>query len=930
MNNSDNYSNEYSNQKNSVVFNGGNIIWSKTNKDYSQGGSNDGVFDAINNTFSAKLSFMDIGTRDIISPEILNIKVIFATLNNSDLPLSYLDFSTINNSLFIIPNKRIDISSASLLKICLEISGQNYTTTYFQLTVSLEINYTAVVSLVDRNNPPSGSSATTITVSQDDNGSINETNLYFPTANDKTEDASFSMPSGTKFYDKDGNRIFGDINLTVIHFTSTNHESLAALPNLSSVFNSPQYPNESFNFYSYGFMSIDASNNNGEIVKTLSENATISMGVSSSSDYIENNELAGRSVQPGDSIPVWSISDDGVWNLEGSSTIDNNLSCSFTTNHFSKFNLDHKVDGCVYVSFPIQESVKQTIRNIIASPTWPGIPVSFGGVEQSAQIIYTNSYNPYWMRWDFVEDFLSPTNTTLELINYPENTKFTISLAVLETASLSRSTVYHYVTTYSPPLKYEIVTYDLGDCPPKDPPPRPNPPSITPSNSPTSTVTLSVSPTVSFTATNTPTNTVTASPGSSPTPTGSTTSTLTVTPTISITSSNTSTPTTTTTLTATPTRTTTSTASSGASPTPSITASNTRTPTTTPTRTQTRTATPTHSVSNTPTESDGGPVILPIPCEFLYEYRAGGYCDPTPPVSPSHSPTVSLTASMTLTATPSPTIGYIPPTPPPTSTVSPTASYQPATTQFLASVCAPVPPGLSSYIILTNVPTPLVLGDTYALQATGLDPICVTIIEIGPNIVTTYGPTTVSNYPVYSTPSVINHYPTNNYPNGCDSCQVIPENTNPPTATGTPTGTPGGSPTGTPTKTPTGTPTNTPTITPTATETQTPTPSVTTSFAGLATFIIENCNSLVQYQLNNVSDSLVVDNIYIMSATGAIGVNQFAQDCFKIISEYPSNPGDLLGPSNIINLGIGPSYATLSVDVNDPYPDCTTCNDQLV
>ena len=156
-----------------------------------------------------------------------------------------------------------------------------------------------------------------------------------PTSGTTTMD--MSVPSGTRFFNRQGNQISGsNLNIEVAYFGSENPDALAEFPgglSQGGVRLADGSTTDAF-FLPVGFSDIEMTLGGTE-VKSFSDPISVSMDISPS---VINPETSLPYVA-GDLIDIWSYDEvDGFWVEETRDTVelgDNGLEVQFTTTHLS-------------------------------------------------------------------------------------------------------------------------------------------------------------------------------------------------------------------------------------------------------------------------------------------------------------------------------------------------------------------------------------------------------------------------------------------------------------------------------------------------------------------------------------------------------------------------------------------------------------------
>ena len=179
---------------------------------------------------------------------------------------------------------------------------------------------------------------------------------------EKNETLNVDLQSGTVFTSNDGTVLTGDIDLRVVHFSNSSDSSLRLFP---GGFNITNYIDENNNlvndnavFYSYGFFSIEATDQSGNRASNLSVPASIVADINPGS--LSSNSDNSGSLSDGDIIPLWSLDENtGIWKLEESVPYNSATGGVATSiSHFSTWNFDSKSDHvCTSLSIPFPTDI---------------------------------------------------------------------------------------------------------------------------------------------------------------------------------------------------------------------------------------------------------------------------------------------------------------------------------------------------------------------------------------------------------------------------------------------------------------------------------------------------------------------------------------------------------------------------------------------
>jgi hypothetical protein len=225
-------------------------------------------------------------------------------------------------------------------------------------TVSITSDSSNVVeiSAVEYANPAPGT-AVLLNQSALTNGVSNGTSLYVPASAGMVESARVTIPMGTQMLDVSGSAInASQLKSNIVDYSAVSTTSYRAFPggfsptNVIDSTGNQVNGGQPINFVSAGLISIKMTAGT-TAVRHFSKPLSVSMKL----DPNTTNLITGTSIQAGDEVPLWSLTEEtGQWKSEGNVTITNdgsgNLVANFTTTHLCCFNLDWSwsVKGHVY------------------------------------------------------------------------------------------------------------------------------------------------------------------------------------------------------------------------------------------------------------------------------------------------------------------------------------------------------------------------------------------------------------------------------------------------------------------------------------------------------------------------------------------------------------------------------------------------------
>lgn len=436
-------------------------------------------------------------------------------LNNSSL-LSIEQLNDYTAEIYL-NNKLLNVDADNNLKFYLSISVPGYLTSGQNLIAVDKNNQNIFIDLLNLTNLADSISKDTKTITTNQIGMINQdVILSCPSAPNKPETCSMTIPSGTVFTSTEGNTLSGNITLQAIHFSNQAESSLRVFP---GGFNITNYIDENNNlvndnavFYTYGFFTVEAQDNNGNKASTLSQPASIEADINPASQSSDANDSGN--IKDGDLIPVWSLdSNTGVWKLETTSAYSFGK-ISTSVSHFSMWNFDSKSpDTCTKLTIPFPDHI---IQNYISNINSNGLYV-----KQINNII--GAGNGTGVRKT------DPGEKALNIVNFPKRYNGKVNVAQFNfyltssDASAGLNSIGFIVYQNSTPGRTSCDCVNANCVPPT---PTPTKPMITPTSSstvidptPTSSSIPDTTPTVTPTLTPTITPTITITPSQTETPT---------------------------------------------------------------------------------------------------------------------------------------------------------------------------------------------------------------------------------------------------------------------------------------------------------------------------------------------------------------------------------------------------------------------------
>jgi hypothetical protein len=332
--------------KSSTVYKTGNRYYSYKRNALAGAGfplGNENVDLSTKQNYNYSLICKDAKTQQTIDPNILNFTVI--SVNGS---YNYTTNKTAESFNMVFAN----LPSDKTIKMTLRVTGDGYLESFAQIVSEPNVSvHIQEIGLVNLNNVPDGVGVASTSFSQNGNGTTQEYTVTIPSSGTKYESATFSIPSGTKFYDKDGNQLSGTINAKIGHFSPTNGSSLDLFNTGWEVGNiildgKPLQDNQTLTFVTAGFFTLDITDSNGNIAYSIDkdglEDRSLIVGKTTINPELIN-PLTDLPYVVGDTIPYWRVNKDGLWVTESTAVVkseNGNLIMEFTTSGFSPGNLD--------------------------------------------------------------------------------------------------------------------------------------------------------------------------------------------------------------------------------------------------------------------------------------------------------------------------------------------------------------------------------------------------------------------------------------------------------------------------------------------------------------------------------------------------------------------------------------------------------------
>lgn len=193
------------------------------------------------------------------------------------------------------------------------------------------------ISLVPLANPPSG-----VYVRQEPNAATTQSGRVIAPGEVVVPGGSarVTIPAGMLIRDAGGNPLSGNLDVTLVHFSNTDPQSMAAFPGgLLPTVTRLDGSTANGMIYSAGFVAIEIKDQNGNLASTFEDGK---LGLVSQIDAQTYNPITKTNIVSGDVVPLWSLNEStGVWKEEGAATalsVDGNLQFEVELSHLSYYN----------------------------------------------------------------------------------------------------------------------------------------------------------------------------------------------------------------------------------------------------------------------------------------------------------------------------------------------------------------------------------------------------------------------------------------------------------------------------------------------------------------------------------------------------------------------------------------------------------------
>jgi hypothetical protein len=291
--------------------------------------------------------FVNANPTSTVQPADFNV-----TISGKDSALVQMDGGATTNfqtSHGFLPLSLISAAQPSALSpVTFNISAQipGFAPVVQTITITKDTATIVDIGAIEYANPASGTGVLTNT-SALNNGVSGGTTLNVPTGKGMVESATVTIPAGTQMMDINSDPIAASsLASNIVDYSANSSTSYGSFPggfhptNIVDAGGNQVNGGYPINFVSAGLLSIKMTAD-GTPVRHFSQPLQVSMKL----DPNTTNFTTGNAIQPGDTVPLWSLTEEtGQWKSEGNVTItrdaNGNLVANFTTTHLCAFNLD--------------------------------------------------------------------------------------------------------------------------------------------------------------------------------------------------------------------------------------------------------------------------------------------------------------------------------------------------------------------------------------------------------------------------------------------------------------------------------------------------------------------------------------------------------------------------------------------------------------
>ena len=277
-------------------------------------------FDPIKTTFS--IQFIDAKTGELIGWEDNKIVQVTITGPNADdvidnIGLQKSSYSSIKGFLSLALDPGVVPTKENPVTFTVVAHLNGYISTSKNITIINEGEFMYEIQMADFNNLPNG-----VTKIIDYSGTTDQTGKVTSDINTSTPggEARLYIPEGTILKNSAGEPLVGQLEITLIHFSNMEDESLLSFPGgLNAYATMPDGSEQNVFFFSAGFVSLDIFDGDGDEAAIVEVNPLELTAVVPEETFNSDTQTG---IADGDTVPLWSYNEGtGEWAYETVDTI---------------------------------------------------------------------------------------------------------------------------------------------------------------------------------------------------------------------------------------------------------------------------------------------------------------------------------------------------------------------------------------------------------------------------------------------------------------------------------------------------------------------------------------------------------------------------------------------------------------------------------
>ena len=313
----------------------------------------------VNNPIYAPTGISVIDANPLNRVNIKNVKITLIDPDSLVVASSGLDFESVvieEGIMNVGLKENPDLNSENPYRFRLRAEAEGYISNMVTVLIDKDTSRFVPIFLAKVETPPPGFAATTGAIPVSNTGVItNATVLETSTNPGMAQKIKVSIQEGTQLLcaGEVPQNVQGDVSFNLSVGSPTNVDAGRVFPNGFTVFDAVDVqgaplatPNDPFFFFSAGWLTLDMTINGTEQVDGFDQPLRAEIEINDSLI----NRATNEPYQVGDTIPLWSLSDnDGIWAEESFVVIGENesgLVANFPVPHLSTWNIDNKDDPC--------------------------------------------------------------------------------------------------------------------------------------------------------------------------------------------------------------------------------------------------------------------------------------------------------------------------------------------------------------------------------------------------------------------------------------------------------------------------------------------------------------------------------------------------------------------------------------------------------